>query len=286
MVDARQAVGARHHLGRVAGLGTITPASGFVLPWHGVVIGLRRRRDLLLGLHQAQAQAQLRRPARRVRRPRRRRRDRHLLAGVFAVAAMPGGLQDGWPARRQSRPGADPALRHRRDSGVVGGCDLRHPQGDQCDGAVACQRRDGTDRSRHHAPRRVQSTHKLRGTPGRRVVGNRASSARPPVTAASATTHLPAEPAPSERFGLRPQAISASSRATLAMMVAAWCATPSGGSAPTRCCGHVLSAASRWVQIFGSFEGRLHQRMKVAGGGDGRSLEVSSGPQAVRAEPP
>src|SRR5262249_41815990 len=26
--------------GAVAGLGTITPASGFVLPWHGVIIGL------------------------------------------------------------------------------------------------------------------------------------------------------------------------------------------------------------------------------------------------------
>ena len=26
--------------GAVAGLGTITPASGFVLPWHGIVIGL------------------------------------------------------------------------------------------------------------------------------------------------------------------------------------------------------------------------------------------------------
>jgi len=26
--------------GAIAGLGTITPASGFVLPWHGVVIGL------------------------------------------------------------------------------------------------------------------------------------------------------------------------------------------------------------------------------------------------------
>ena len=26
--------------GAVAGLGTITPASGFVLPWHGVVIGI------------------------------------------------------------------------------------------------------------------------------------------------------------------------------------------------------------------------------------------------------
>jgi Amt family ammonium transporter len=26
--------------GAVAGLGTITPASGFVLPWHGIVIGM------------------------------------------------------------------------------------------------------------------------------------------------------------------------------------------------------------------------------------------------------
>jgi Amt family ammonium transporter len=26
--------------GAVAGLGTITPASGFVLPWHGIIIGL------------------------------------------------------------------------------------------------------------------------------------------------------------------------------------------------------------------------------------------------------
>jgi Amt family ammonium transporter len=29
--------------GAVAGLGTITPASGFVLPWHGIVIGIDRR---------------------------------------------------------------------------------------------------------------------------------------------------------------------------------------------------------------------------------------------------
>ena len=43
--------------GAVAGLGTITPASGFVLPWHGVVIGVIAGRRLLLGLHVAEAAA-------------------------------------------------------------------------------------------------------------------------------------------------------------------------------------------------------------------------------------
>ncbi len=45
--------------GAVAGLGTITPASGFVAPWHGVVIGVDRGHALLLGLHLAQAALQL-----------------------------------------------------------------------------------------------------------------------------------------------------------------------------------------------------------------------------------
>ena len=41
--------------GAVAGLGTITPASGFVLPWQGVADRRARRRRLLLGEHRAQA---------------------------------------------------------------------------------------------------------------------------------------------------------------------------------------------------------------------------------------
>ena len=40
--------------GAVAGLGTITPASGFVMPMQGILIGLPPAR-LLLGLHMAQA---------------------------------------------------------------------------------------------------------------------------------------------------------------------------------------------------------------------------------------
>ena len=63
--------------GAVAGLGTITPASGFVLPMARHPDRHDRRRRLLLGLHLAQAQARLRQLARRVRRARHRRLHRH-----------------------------------------------------------------------------------------------------------------------------------------------------------------------------------------------------------------
>ena len=48
------------------------------MPMQGVLIGVIAGGDLLLGLHLAQAQARLRRLARRVRRARHRRSDRHL----------------------------------------------------------------------------------------------------------------------------------------------------------------------------------------------------------------
>ena len=59
MGDAAQAVGARHDLGRGRGPGTITPASGFVAPWHGIIIGVVAGLVVLLGLHLAQASFQL-----------------------------------------------------------------------------------------------------------------------------------------------------------------------------------------------------------------------------------
>ncbi len=49
--------------GAVAGLGTITPASGFVLPWRGVIIGLIAGAVCFLELHQTQAVLGLRRLA-------------------------------------------------------------------------------------------------------------------------------------------------------------------------------------------------------------------------------
>ncbi len=63
--------------GAVAGLGTITPASGFVTPVASNRDRRRGRRDLLLGQHLAEAAPEVRRLPRRVRHPRYRRRARH-----------------------------------------------------------------------------------------------------------------------------------------------------------------------------------------------------------------
>ena len=108
--------------GAVAGLGTITPASGFVLPMHGIIIGIIAGAicfwactwlkiklgydDSLdvFGVHGVGGFTGT------------------LLTGVFAVGALsatpetPGGV----PAcSKAMRAGADPALRHRRHVGVV-----------------------------------------------------------------------------------------------------------------------------------------------------------------------
>ena len=124
MVDARQAVGARHDLRRRRRS-----------RHHHAGIRLRaavarrrhrpdRRRDVLLGLHLAEAAARLRRFARRVRRARRRRRTGTLLVGVFAVAAMSvsADAPAGFPGLLEGNPetGADPALRHRGHAALVG----------------------------------------------------------------------------------------------------------------------------------------------------------------------
>ncbi len=127
--------------GAVAGLGTITPASGFVLPWHGMVIGIlagaacyyactaikiRFKYDDSLdvfGVHGVGGILGT------------------LLVGVFATAAVSmtpdtpndlPGLIDGNP-----RQCADPVLRCGGDNAWCGHRDFRHPQGHRPFDAVA-----------------------------------------------------------------------------------------------------------------------------------------------------
>ena len=131
--------------GAVAGLGTITPASGFVLPWHGIVIGIvagavcywactKLKTKLgyddsldVFGVHGIGGATGT------------------ILAGVFAVAAVgdTAGLIEG-----NGRPGADPALRRRRDAGLVGRRHLRAAEGDRLLRAAAGARGGRTDRPR------------------------------------------------------------------------------------------------------------------------------------------
>ncbi len=103
--------------GAIAGLGTITPASGFVLPWHGIVIGIvagaicywactKLKTKLgyddsldVFGVHGVGGATGT------------------ILAGVFAVAAVG---EHRRPARGQRQAGADPALRCGGDAGLVG----------------------------------------------------------------------------------------------------------------------------------------------------------------------
>ena len=154
--------------GAIAGLGTITPASGFVLPWHGVVIGLiagaicfwactwlklRIGYDDSLdvfGVHGVGGATGT------------------LLTGVFAVAALSaspdsaGGIAG--TAGGQCPTGADPALRHRRGPDLVRRADLRAAQGDRIPGAAAGEPAARDRRSRRDPARRSVAI----GRPNRR----------------------------------------------------------------------------------------------------------------------
>ena len=83
--------------GMVAGLATITPASGFVTRSGGIFNRIDRRGDLLPGGEQTQERAALRRFARCLRRSRGWKRD-----GLAACWGC-------WRARRSTRPSATPS---------------------------------------------------------------------------------------------------------------------------------------------------------------------------------
>ena len=161
--------------GAVAGFGTITPASGFVLPMHGVVIGviaggvcfwactwlkLKLGYDDSLDVFGVHGIGGL---------------TGTLLAGVFAVGAlsaspeMPAASR---PARRQPRQVLAQALRRRRDAGLVRRRDLHPAQGDRRHRAAARAPRGRADGARRHPARRgvaVAPAKAAAAAPSRRV---------------------------------------------------------------------------------------------------------------------
>ena len=153
--------------GAIAGLGTITPASGFVLPWHGLVIGLIAGAICYWGCTWLKLRLWLRQFARRVRRPRHRRCDRHLagrrVRGRRLVGHPGFAGRIAWPDRRQCAAASGPALCHRRHRRLVGCADLRPAQGDRVPGPAAGKPSERDRRSRHHPARRGAAV----GTPRR-----------------------------------------------------------------------------------------------------------------------
>jgi ammonia channel protein AmtB len=133
--------------GAVAGLGTVTPASGFVAPWHGIIMGavaggvcywactwLKHRFNYddsldVFGVHGIGGLTGT------------------LLCGMFANRLD---RRNGRPARGSSQAGPDPAQRHRRHPGLVGRRDLRPAQaGRHLRAPPGLQGGDG--RPRYHA---------------------------------------------------------------------------------------------------------------------------------------
>lgn len=110
----------------------------------------RRGRNLLLGLHLAEAPLQLRRFARRVRRPRHRRTDRH---AARRRVRHQRDRRHGRPARGPSAAIADPALRRRRHPRLVGGRELCPAQAGRPVRALARLARARTRGARYLAAR-------------------------------------------------------------------------------------------------------------------------------------
>jgi ammonium transporter, Amt family len=83
--------------GAIAGLGTITPASGFVLPWHGIVIGIAAGAICYWACTSSSSMRSAMTTRSTCSGARRRRPTGTILVGVFAVSAIGGtsGLLEG-----------------------------------------------------------------------------------------------------------------------------------------------------------------------------------------------
>ncbi len=144
--------------GAVAGLGTITPASGFVMPMQAIIIGLIAGSLCFWACTWLKREMRLRRLARRVRRARHRRADRHFarrrVCGRRRVGESGAAGRRAWPDRRQSAAVAGAALRRRRHHPVVGDRHLHHLEVDQRHRAAACAQGGRGHGSRRLAARR------------------------------------------------------------------------------------------------------------------------------------
>ena len=143
--------------GAVAGLGTITPAAGYVEPWAALVIGVAAGAACYWASVVLKNSAGLRRFARCLRRAR-RGRHRGLDPGRRlrhpADQRRPQGPA-GRPGRRQWRPDPHPALRRGGGRRLLRRRHLDHPQDRRCHGRAAGHPRRGDRGPRHGAPRRA-----------------------------------------------------------------------------------------------------------------------------------
>ncbi len=145
--------------GAVAGLGTITPAAGFVEPWAAMVIGLAAGAVCYWAAVILKTQLGYDDSARRLRRAWRRwhpghdphRRLRH--QGDQRRRQGPTGRPGGWPRR----PNPDPALWRRRGRCLLGHRDLDHPQDRRRRDRSAGHPRRGDRRPRHRPARRARA---------------------------------------------------------------------------------------------------------------------------------
>ena len=143
--------------GAVAGLATITPASGFVGPAGALIIGLRRRHDLLRHGRSGQTAPQHRRFARCVRRAWRGRRHRRAAHRDLRRCRA----WRHWPCRGAEHRGSARHTGHRahRRPHMVAGAERRHRQGNPGLCRLARQRRDRRARPRPSPPRRTRLQH-------------------------------------------------------------------------------------------------------------------------------
>ena len=142
--------------GAVAGLGSITPAAGYIGIGPALLIGLVAGAACFYASTALKKRLGLRRLARRLRRAWRRRHHRHHRRRRLRRQLHRRPRDQGPVVRRQWQAGADPAQGHRRVPGVVGRADLGDPHDHQGDDRPARHQRAGNRGPRPAPARRAR----------------------------------------------------------------------------------------------------------------------------------